>query len=186
VHADHVTGAGELRKTTGAKSHVARNGGAPCADILLDDGDVVRVGAIEVTALATPGHTSDCFSFLLARAGRVLTGDALFVRGCGRTDFQNGDAGTLFDSVWTKLFVLPDATVVCPGHDYRGMTESTTGEEKRWNPRLGGTTTREAFIARMAALGLPPPAKMAEAVPANLGCGEPGEPGAPASPARPR
>jgi sulfur dioxygenase len=170
VHADHVTGAGQLREKTGAKSYVARHGGAPCADVPLDDGDVVRIGAIEVKTLATPGHTSDCLSFLLG--DRVLTGDALFVRGCGRTDFQNGDAGTLYDSVWTKLFVLPDATLVYPAHDYRGMTMSTIGEEKQTNPRLRAGTTRDAFIATMAALGLPPPAKMAEALPANLACGE--------------
>ena len=169
VHADHITGAGELRKRTSAKSHVARDGGAPCADVLLDDGDVVRVGAIEVRVLATPGHTSDCLSF--AVGDRVFTGDALFIRGCGRTDFQNGDAGTLYDSVMTKLFSLPEATLVYPGHDYRGMSVSTVGEEKRHNPRLGGGTTREAFIAKMAALVLPPPAKIAEALPANLACG---------------
>ena len=169
VHADHITGAGELRKRTSAKSHVARDGGAPCADVLLDDGDVVRVGAIELRVLATPGHTSDCLSFALG--DRVFTGDALFIRGCGRTDFQNGDAGTLYDSVMTKLFSLPEATLVYPGHDYRGMSVSTVGEEKRHNPRLGGGTTREAFIAKMAALVLPPPAKIAEALPANLACG---------------
>lgn len=169
VHADHITGAGELRKRTGAKGHVARDGGAPCADVLLDDGNVVRVGAIELRVLATPGHTSDCLSFALG--DRVFTGDALFVRGCGRTDFQNGDAGTLYDSVMTKLFSLPEATLVYPGHDYRGMSMSTVGEEKRHNPRLGGGTTREAFIATMAALVLPPPARIAEALPANLACG---------------
>ena len=169
VHADHITGAGELRKRTGAKSYVARDGGAPCADVPLVDGDVVRVGAIEVRVLATPGHTSDCLSFFLG--DRVLTGDALFVRGCGRTDFQNGDSGALYDSVMQKLFTLPDATLVYPGHDYRGMSVSTVGEEKRHNPRLGGGATREAFIAKMAALGLPPPARIAEALPANLACG---------------
>jgi sulfur dioxygenase len=169
VHADHITGAGELRKRTGAKGHVARDGGAPCADVLLDDGDVVHVGAIEIRVMATPGHTRDCLSLLVG--DRVFTGDALFVRGCGRTDFQNGDAGTLFDSVMTKLFVLPEETRVYPGHDYRGMTVSTIGEEKRHNPRLGGGVARDAFIATMASLGLPPPAKIAEALPANLACG---------------
>jgi glyoxylase-like metal-dependent hydrolase (beta-lactamase superfamily II) len=174
VHADHITGGGELRKRTGAKSYVAREGGAPCADVALDDGVVVNVGAIDVRAIATPGHTSDCMSFQVGTGGaydRVLTGDALFVRGCGRTDFQNGDAGALFDSVKKKLFSLPDATLVYPGHDYRGHQVSTIGEEKRFNPRLGGAVTKGEFIAKMAALGLPPPAKIAEAVPANRACG---------------
>jgi glyoxylase-like metal-dependent hydrolase (beta-lactamase superfamily II) len=174
VHADHITGAGELRKRTGAKSYVARDGGAPCADVPLGDGDVTMIGAVELRALTTPGHTSDCLSFVVGERGtfdRVLTGDALFVRGCGRTDFQNGDASTLYDSVHEKLFSLPEATFVYPGHDYRGLTVSTIGEEKRLNPRLGGGTTKEAFVAKMAALDLPPPAKIAEAVPANRACG---------------
>jgi glyoxylase-like metal-dependent hydrolase (beta-lactamase superfamily II) len=174
VHADHITGAGELRTKTGAKSYVAREGGAPCADVPLDDGTIINVGDVEVKALTTPGHTSDCISFMIGARGsydRVLSGDALFVRGCGRTDFQNGDAGTLFDSVHRKLFTLPDSTLVFPGHDYRGHQVTTIGEEKKYNPRLGGGIGRDAFIAKMAALGLPPPAKIAEAVPANKACG---------------
>lgn len=174
VHADHITGAGDLRKRTQAKSYVARDGGAPCADVPVDDGDVVKVGTIEVRVVTTPGHTSDCISFIVGERGvfdRVLTGDALFVRGCGRTDFQNGDAATLFESVHEKLFALPDATLVYPGHDYRGLAVTTIGEEKRYNPRLRVGVTKEAFVATMAALGLPPPAKMAEAVPANRACG---------------
>ena len=164
VHADHITGAGDLRKRTQAKSYVARDGGAPCADVPVDDGDVVKVGTIEVRVVTTPGHTSDCISFIVGERGvfdRVLTGDALFVRGCGRTDFQNGDAATLFESVHEKLFALPDATLVYPGHDYRGLAVTTIGEEKRYNPRLRVGVTKEAFVATMAALGLPPPAKMA-------------------------
>ena len=137
----------------------------------LGDGDEVRVGGIQLRVLATPGHTNGCVSYLLQ--DRVLTGDALFVRGCGRTDFQEGDAGTLWDSVHEKLFALPDATLVYPAHDYRGMTVSTIGEEKRHNPRLGGQRTRAAFIELMASLGLPPPARIAEALPANRACGEP-------------
>jgi sulfur dioxygenase len=177
VHADHVTGAGELRKRTGATCYVPRLGGAPCADVPLGEGDVVRVGPIALTALATPGHTNGCVSYLVsvgsAPPDRVLTGDALLVRGCGRTDFQDGDSGRLWDSVHGRLFALPDATLVYPAHDYKGMTASTIGEEKRYNPRLGGTRTRSDFIQLMAALDLPPPAKIAEALPANRACGEP-------------
>jgi sulfur dioxygenase len=174
VHADHVTGAGELRKRTGATCHVPLLGGAPCADVPLSDGDVVRVGSIALAVLATPGHTSGCVSYLVSEGGRapdrVLTGDALLVRGCGRTDFQEGDAGRLWDSVHGRLFVLPDDTRVYPAHDYRGMTASTIGEEKRHNPRL--VSTREAFIDLMSGLDLPPPAKIAEALPANKACGD--------------
>jgi glyoxylase-like metal-dependent hydrolase (beta-lactamase superfamily II) len=167
VHADHVTGAGRLRELTGATT-VAGKGGATCVDLQLRDGEVVRVGDVPVTALATPGHTDDGVSYLVP--GVVFTGDTLLIRGCGRADFQNGDAGQLFDSITRTLFTLPDETIVYPGHDYRGQTASTIGEEKRHNPRLAGRD-RDAFIALMAGLNLPPPKKIAEAVPANRACG---------------
>ena len=110
---------------------------------------------------------------------RVLTGDALFIRGCGRTDFQSGDAGTLFDSVTQRLFTLPDQTLVYPAHDYRGYTVSTIGEEKQWNPRFAGRDGpagyrlrhRTSFTEFMANLELPEPQKMMEAIPANEHCG---------------
>lgn len=176
VHADHVTGAGELRRRAGARCYVPRLGGAPCADVPLGDGDVVRVGSIALRVLATPGHTGGCVSYLVAEgdrpADRVLTGDALLVRGCGRTDFQEGDAGRLWDSIHAKLFTLPDETLVYPAHDYKGMTVSSIGEEKRHNPRLGGSRSKSEFVELMASLGLPPPARIAEALPANRACGE--------------
>ena len=103
--------------------------------------------------------------------GAVFTGDTLLVRGCGRADFQNGDAGTLFDSITTRLFTLPDDTIVYPGHDYQGRTVTTIGEEKRWNPRLAGKR-KDEFVAIMSQLDLPPPRKLAIAVPANRACGE--------------
>lgn len=174
VHADHVTGAGKLRELTSAKTYVSAHGGAPCADVEMQDGYATRIGDIAVTALATPGHTNGCMSFLVAIEGeplRVLTGDALLVRGCGRTDFQEGDATTLWRSVHEKLFSLPDDTLVYPAHDYRGFTVSTIGEEKRLNPRLGASMTLEAFVTLMEHLDLPPPGKIHEAVPANRACG---------------
>lgn len=167
VHADHVTAAGELRERTGARTY-ASGAGAPCIDQQLQGGDVVRVGDIAVTALATPGHTDDSLSF---RVGPyVLTGDALLIRGCGRTDFQNGDAGTLWDSITGVLFSLPDDTIVLPAHDYRGFTTSTIGEEKRVNPRVAGRD-RAAFVELMGALDLPRPRMLDVAVPANRACG---------------
>jgi sulfur dioxygenase len=169
VHADHVTAAGPLRARTGATT-AASEAGAPCVDRRLRHGDQLRLGAITLTALATPGHTDDSLSF--AAPGVVFTGDALLIRGCGRADFQNGDPGRLYDSITGTLFALPDDTVVYPGHDYRGHTTSTIGEEKRWNPRLAGRT-RDEFVALMNALDLPPPRHLAEAVPANRACGSP-------------
>lgn len=167
VHADHVTAAALLRERTGAKT-VAGRLSAPCADIHVAHGDVLRVGGIEVQVLETPGHTDDSVSY---RVGdRVFTGDALFVRGTGRTDFQNGDPGTLYDSITNVLFALPDETFVYPGHDYKGMTVSTIGEEKRFNPRVAGKS-RDEFIELMRALKLPVPKKIDIAVPANRACG---------------
>jgi len=168
VHADHVTGAALLRERTGAKTH-ASAAGAPCVDVHLVDGDQLQLGAIPISVLATPGHTDDSLSFVVP--GAVFTGDCLLIRGCGRSDFQNGDAAQLHDSITRTLFALPDDTTVYPGHDYKGQGCSTIGEEKRWNPRLAGKT-RDEFIALMDNLNLPPPRKLAEAVPANRACGQ--------------
>ena len=167
VHADHVTAAALLRERTGAATCAGVHG-AVCASRHLRHGEVVRLGAVELTVLATPGHTDDSLSFLVP--GAVFTGDSLLIRGCGRADFQNGDAGALHDSITGMLFTLPEDTVVYPGHDYRGRTASTIGEEKQWNPRLAGKGRTE-FIELMSRLELPPPRQLATAVPANRACG---------------
>ncbi|WP_164011774.1 MBL fold metallo-hydrolase [Pyxidicoccus trucidator] len=167
VHADHVTGAGALREKTGA-TVAASARGAPCVNRQVAHGDVVRLGNLEVKVLETPGHTDDSLSFLCE--GRLFTGDALLVRATGRTDFQNGDAGQLYDAITSRLFTLPEDTVVYPGHDYAGHALSTIGEEKRHNPRLAGKT-RESFISFMESRQLPPPKKLDVAVPANRACG---------------
>lgn len=167
VHADHVTAAGAIRERTGAKT-VAGAHGAPCVDVVVRHGDAIALGALTIRVLETPGHTDDSLSFHVP--GAVFTGDALLIRGTGRTDFQNGDAGTLYDSITRVLFVLPDATTVYPGHDYKGRTCSSIGEEKAHNPRLARKSKAE-FATIMASLGLPPPKKLAVAVAANRACG---------------
>jgi glyoxylase-like metal-dependent hydrolase (beta-lactamase superfamily II) len=141
-----------------------------CADQVLKDGERLSVGAVEIQAIATLGHTDSHNSYLVG-GDRVLTGDSLLIRGCGRTDFQSGDAGTMYDHVTQKLFSLPEATLVYPGHDYRGFTVSTIGEEKRYNPRFV-RQTRAGFVELMGNLNLPDPRKIAEAVPANQACGK--------------
>jgi sulfur dioxygenase len=168
VHADHVTAASRLREATGART-VASALGAPCADVHVAHGDRLRLGSVEVEVLATPGHTDDSLSYRIG--ADVFTGDALLVRSAGRTDFQHGDAGQLYDSITGVLFALPDDTRVWPGHDYRGFTVSTIGEEKRHNQRIAGKS-RADFITLMAGLALPPPKRIQEAVPANRACGE--------------
>lgn len=170
VHADHITGTGKLRALTGCLGIVPAGAQVDCADRLIQDGEVIQVGAIPIQAIATPGHTDSHMAYLVNHT-HVLTGDALFIRGCGRTDFQSGDAGTLYDSITQRLFTLGDEVWVYPGHDYRGHTISTIGEEKRWNPRLVGRSRAE-FIAYMNSLDLPDPKKIMEAVPANQQCGQ--------------
>ncbi|MGV3525237.1 MAG: MBL fold metallo-hydrolase [Candidatus Sericytochromatia bacterium] len=169
VHADHITGVDRLKALfPEARSVVSQDGGASCADVLVKDGDRLTIGQIEIEVLATPGHTDGCVSYYTQ--GRVFTGDALLIHGCGRTDFQQGDPGKLYDSVTGKLFTLPPETQVYPAHNYVGLTVSSIAEETRFNPRLAHTS-REAFIELMNSLNLPYPKKIMESVPANLNCG---------------
>lgn len=173
VHADHVTGSGALRERLGSRSVVSARGGARCADVQVDDGDRLRFGRHTVEVLATPGHTAGCVTYVVRDGDlvRAFTGDALLVRGCGRTDFQEGDARTLFRSVRGRIFGLPDDALVYPGHDYHGHTLSTVGEEKRLNPRLGLDVGEDAFVGLMDALDLAYPRRIDVAVPANKACG---------------
>lgn len=170
VHADHITGSGLLRERLGSKSVLHRDAGTRCADLLVTDGVLLQVGDLEIRVVHTPGHTASCISLWVA--DRVFTGDTLLIGGCGRTDFQDGDAGALYDSIHEKLFSLPPDTLVFPGHDYHGNTVSTIRQEMARNPRLGGGITREAFIDIMNTLDLAYPRYMHEALPANLACGQ--------------
>lgn len=168
VHADHVTGSSALRERLGGESVVAANAGVVGASRSVRTGDRIVFGDHHLEARETPGHTSGCVSYVLDDRSAVFTGDTLFVRGCGRTDFQGGSAETLYRSVHEQLFSLPDTTSVYPGHDYNGQTVSTIGEERAHNPRLGGGKDEAAFVAIMASLNLSPPANIDVALPANL------------------
>ncbi|MDH5396111.1 MAG: MBL fold metallo-hydrolase [Gammaproteobacteria bacterium] len=169
VHADHITSSGHLREKFSAQVALHENSGAKCADLLLKDGDVLKLGDIEVKAIHTPGHTNADLSF--AAEGYVFTGDALLVRDCGRTDFQLGDSATLYHSINEKIFSLGDATVIYPGHDYYGFTASTVKEEKLYNNRLGNGKTEDEFVEIMANLDLALPKRIKESVPGNTNCG---------------
>ncbi|ACB52817.1 unknown [Crocosphaera subtropica ATCC 51142] len=170
IHADHVTGTAKLRQLTACQGIVPENATVGCADRFIRDGEILNVGEIKIQAIATPGHTDSHMSYLV-NDNCLLTGDSLLIRGCGRTDFQSGDAGTLYDHITQRLFTLPDTTLVYPGHDYRGHTVSTIGEEKQFNPRFV-SHDRASFIELMNHLNLPNPKKIAEAVPANQRCGQ--------------
>jgi sulfur dioxygenase len=173
VHADHVTGAWLLRDKLGSRIAVSKAGGAVGADRFLQDGDDVGFGTRKVKTLATPGHTSGCMTYVLDDQSMAFTGDALLIRGCGRTDFQQGDARTLFRSVRGRIFSLPDRCLIYPGHDYRGLSVTSVGEEKLFNPRLAESIGEDDFVGYMTHLGLAHPKQMDAAVPANINCGKP-------------
>lgn len=169
VHADHITAGGLLRQRLGAQTAVSELCGATTADIQIQDGDIFPfANGEQIKVIATPGHTRGSLSFLWR--DRVFTGDSLFIGGCGRTDFQGGDAGTLYDCITQRLFTLPDDTLVYPGHDYQGRWVSNIIQERTTNPRLAGKS-REQFIEIMENLDLPKPRLIDEAVPANRYCG---------------
>ncbi len=173
IHADHVTGLGELRDRTDCVTAMGEQSRAECVSWRVHEGDFLRADSLALEAIYTPGHTDDSYSFLLRRghgADQVFTGDTLLVRGTGRTDFQNGDPAAQFESLFGKLLRLPDRTLVYPAHDYNGMTVSTIAEERRFNPRLQVQDKAE-YVALMNGLKLDNPRLMDIAVPANRACG---------------
>ncbi|XP_030399325.1 persulfide dioxygenase ETHE1, mitochondrial-like isoform X1 [Gopherus evgoodei] len=168
-HADHVTGTGLLKKMLpGCRSVISQDSGA-LADILIREGHALEFGAFALEARSTPGHTDGCLTYVLSDRTMAFTGDALLIRGCGRTDFQQGSPETLYRSVHEKIFTLPGDCLIYPAHDYTGQTVSTVEEERTLNPRL--TQSREAFVQLMNSLNLPEPQQIDFAVPANLKCG---------------
>jgi glyoxylase-like metal-dependent hydrolase (beta-lactamase superfamily II) len=169
VHADHITGANELRSCTGCQIVVPQQANVTEVDRWIADNEILQLGRVRIRSVATPGHT-DSHMVYLVNDTHLLSGDTLLIRGCGRTDFQGGDAGLLYDVVIQELFNLPDDTLIYPAHDYQGQTVSTIGEEKLWNPRFAGRD-RAQFINLMASLRLPYPKKMREAISANQRCG---------------
>ncbi|MEJ2590917.1 MAG: MBL fold metallo-hydrolase [Candidatus Thiodiazotropha sp.] len=169
VHADHITASGLLRERLGCKVGVHNRVGSDCPDIKLDDADRIRLGNQQLEVLYTPGHTDTDVCYL--GDGVVFTGDILLIHGSGRTDFQSGDAARSYDSITGRLFTLPDQTLVYPAHDYNGFTCSTIGEEKRFNPRLGGGKSRQEYIDIMQGMDLDKPRLIDIAVPGNQACG---------------
>ncbi|MEL6184132.1 MAG: MBL fold metallo-hydrolase [Myxococcota bacterium] len=171
VHADHVTSSGVLRTQLGSKSVMSAEAGVGCADRLVGPGERVEFGSEAVEVRLTPGHTPCSLTFVHHESGRVFTGDALLIRGCGRTDFQGGDPQVLYRAVHRQILSLPESFEIYPGHDYKGRTVSTVGEEKRHNPRLGEGRSEAEFVEIMNQLDLPRPKLIDIAVPANQRCG---------------
>lgn len=169
IHADHITAALEMKRAVGSRIAAPAFERLPCADVSLEEGKPFHLDCITLQPLHTPGHTDGHFAYLMQ--DRVFTGDALLIDGCGRTDFQNGDADALYNSVHRKLFVLPGETLVYPAHDYQGRCVSSIAQERKRNPRLGGDTTSEQFRDIMTKLNLPYPKFIDYAVPGNRQCG---------------
>mgnify|MGYP002525045647 CR=1 FL=1 len=169
VHADHITSSCPLKqKFTNAKIVIGESNPVACADILIKEGESLKFGGYSIKAMSTPGHTDGCMSYVVG--DKVFTGDALLIRSCGRCDFQGGSAEKLFDSI-SQLFTLPDETFVYPAHDYGGRTVSSIWEEKAFNEMIGGGVDKAEFVRRVNSMGLPLPAKIHVAVPANQVCG---------------
>src|SRR5213595_238486 len=168
LHADHVTGLGELRDRTQCITIMGEQSKADVVSMRVSDGDKVMIEGLSLDVMYTPGHTDDSYSYLMG--DRVFTGDTLLIRGTGRTDFQNGDAKAQYESIFNRLLKLPDETLVYPAHDYKGDTVSTIGEERASNPRLKVASADE-YVALMRGLKLPNPKMMDVAVPANMHVG---------------
>jgi glyoxylase-like metal-dependent hydrolase (beta-lactamase superfamily II)/rhodanese-related sulfurtransferase len=168
LHADHITGLGELRDRTHCVTIMGEQSKADVVAMRVGDGDRVMIEGLSLDVMYTPGHTDDSYSYLMG--DRVFTGDTLLIRGTGRTDFQNGSARAQYDSIFNRLLKLPDETMVFPAHDYKGDTVSTIGEEKRFNPRLQVRSVDE-YIELMGNLKLPNPKLMDVVLPANMHVG---------------
>ena len=168
VHADHITALGDLRSITNCETVMGKQTSAECVSLKVKDGEPILIDNLILKPIYTPGHTDDSYSFVMD--DRVFTGDTLLIRGSGRTDFQNGDSAIQYDSIFNRLLTLPKETLVFPGHDYRGMTSSTIGEEQKFNPRLQ-VNSKSEYVDLMANLKLPNPKYMDVAVPANQQCG---------------
>jgi len=168
THADHITALGALREASACITMMGEHSKAECVSARFAEGETLNIDGLRLKALYTPGHTDESYSLVMD--DRVFTGDALLIRGTGRTDFQNGDAAAGYDSLFNKLLQLPDETLVYPAHDYKGWTVSSIGEERRHNPRLQVQSAAD-YVALMAALKLDTPRLMDVAVPANLRCG---------------
>jgi sulfur dioxygenase len=169
IHADHITSALRLKKEAGSRIAAPAFNRLACADIGIEEGKPLQAGSLILNPLFTPGHTNDHFAYLWDE--RVFTGDALLIDGCGRTDFQNGDAAALYQSIHEKLYKLPDDCIVYPGHDYSDRRISTIAQEKKRNPRINERTSLEAFVHIMQELNLPFPKFIDYAVPGNRQCG---------------
>ena len=168
IHADHVTGASDLKTKTSCATVMGEKTPADIVDVKLKDGENIKIDQLEIKAIYTPGHTSDSYSFLMQKF--LFSGDTLLINGTGRTDFQNGSSKDAYDSIFNRLLKLPSDTVLYPGHDYNGKKSSTIGDEKKFNPRLQVNNVDE-YVELMSNLNLAKPKLIDENVSRNIKLG---------------
>jgi sulfur dioxygenase len=166
IHADHITGSGKLREKTWAKIAMGNWASIAKPDLLLIDNEIISIGNIDIQAFETPWHTNGCTSYLVD--DMIFTGDTLLIRKTWRTDFQQGSAEKLYDSIKNKIYTLPDSTKIYPGHDYTGQMMSTVWEEKRYNTRIKENTTLDELKETLSAMKLDYPKYIDVALPANM------------------
>jgi glyoxylase-like metal-dependent hydrolase (beta-lactamase superfamily II) len=170
IHADHITSAYLLKEKFKSKIAYGSENDVKEADLFLKDNEILNVGNLALKTIHTPGHTAGCIS--IYSNGYIFTGDTLFIKGAGRTDFQGGSSSSSYDSIKGKLYTLPDETIVYPAHDYKGITSSTILQEKIWNESVNDRTLKEEYIQRELNKNRPYPKKFDIAVPANTHCGD--------------
>ena len=170
IHADHLSAGYLFKERFNSKIAISSESKSQCADILLKDNDKLSLGTYTIKCIYTPGHTNTCMSYYYLDEC-IFTGDALLIGGCGRTDFQDGSSEKLFDSIRNKIFLLPDETIIYPGHDYKGFSKSSMRYEKKYNTRLKLSNSFGDFKNIMDNLNLAEPKKIKESVPANMNCG---------------
>ena len=168
IHADHITGASALKDQTKCVTIMGDHTPANTVEIKVKDEEIIKLDHLEIKALHTPGHTSDSYSFLMNN--HLFSGDTLLINGTGRTDFQNGSAKDAYNSIFNRLLVLPEETLLYPAHDYNGKKVSSIGNEKKFNPRLQ-VRNEEEYIEIMNNLNLPEPKSMDINVTRNIKLG---------------
>jgi len=154
IHADHITGASKLNKETNCTTIMGEHTLADAVEIKVKHGEIIKLDNLQIKAIYTPGHTSDSYSFLMNNY--LFSGDTLLINGTGRTDFQNGNSRDAYESIFNKLLILPEETLLYPAHDYNGKKVSSIGNERKFNPRLQVKNV-EDYIEIMENLKMPKP-----------------------------